>query len=108
MPIRFRCEGGALERLEGGSLTRFVQNYLLADASQVIDLDLVAAARAAGLEPQLTEHLAFQLPLALGGAYEPSNLGVESTALHLGTLSQITVQTSALPEGTPIDRIVED
>lgn len=92
---KFYCEGGSLEVVPDG-INRLLAELIQPGQAGLIDLELVEAARQLGLQPQPGEHLAFKLPLVVGGSYEAANLGVESVELHLGTLCQMSVQVAGL------------
>lgn len=101
--LKIRCEGG--ERcVLSGNLATFLVNSVLSEVPTAYDYDLVTRAFEAGLRPNKCEHLAFVLPLIANGEYDVSNLHVESTALHLGTLGQMSLLNREFEDGTPIRR----
>ena len=101
--VKFYCEGGEIEALDGG-LNWFIAALVDPIAFGALDAELIEAARVSGRWPSDNEHLAFKLPLIAGGERNASNLGIESVALHLGMLAQISRQTLDQDDGTPIAR----
>ncbi len=99
--LRFACEGGEIRRLKGG-LEELVAAFADPSDSDLLDWPLIEAAFQQDLRPGPNEHLAFELPLISGGAYGISNLTTEDIDLHLGVLSQLTVQIAASKAGAPI------
>jgi hypothetical protein len=103
--VKFRCEGGKVEHIEGG-IQSVIDFMVCPDESTLLDLSLVSSAFARGMHPSSDQHLAFRVPLVVGGAYEVGNVSVESIALHLGMLSQLSLKNMTLPEGTPISKFI--
>jgi hypothetical protein len=99
--VKVFCEGGEIEEQDGDFIS-FLRNRILSNQPLAFDFDLANDAWQAGLMPKLDEHLAFRLPLVSGGDYDLSNLQVETVALHLGMLGQMTLKNKSLPEGTKI------
>lgn len=99
---RFLCEGGQIEACLPRLLPDFLERQILGPSPAGLDFGLAAAAWQLGLQPTEQEHLAFKVPLIAGGAYTVDNLGVESAALHLGLLGQLSVQVRGLSDGQPI------
>lgn len=84
--VRVRCEGGEVEAIEGG-INGFIEALL--DPSRIVDMDLATRAFKKKLQPTPGQHLAFKLPLVMGGEESLANLHVESIALHFGVLGQV-------------------
>lgn len=101
--IKFICEGGDIEVLPFLTLTDLLEVGVFPVPS-VLDTKLADSAFAMGLRPALDQHLAFRLPLILGGEYALENLGVESAALHLDILAQASNQIAKERSGTQIMR----
>lgn len=99
---KFFCEGGGIEPCTPSLLSEFLSSEVLTDQPGAFDALLAQEAWSVGLRPALTEHLAFSVPLIVGGEYGVKNLSVEPLALHLGVLAQLTKRVRELPEGTPI------
>lgn len=104
---KFYCEGGKWEDLSFDRLDDFVLEALAGKNCSLYDHELVSEAFQVGLRPTVVEHLAFRLPLIVGGEYALSNLGVEPASLHLGILAQMTARNSKLGDGTRINKFVE-
>ncbi len=98
--IKFYCEGGRAESLEG--INWFIQALATPVESGALDGELLSAAAARGFDPTANEHLAFRVPLIIGGRRDVSNLAVESVSLHLGTLSQLSLRNADLRQSSPI------
>lgn len=101
---KIHCEGGNIDVLETENLETFLRNDVLVKRPTAYDHDLAIAAFNAGVRPGLDEHMSFELPLICGGEYALSNLTIESNALHLGLLGQITLRNQSIPNGTAIAR----
>ena len=101
--VKFYCEGGEIEPLEGG-INWFIEALVDPLGVGALDRGLIEAARTKFRWPSDNEHLAFRLPLIAGGERAASNLGVESVALHLGTLAQISRRNLDQADGTQIAR----
>lgn len=105
---KFLCEGGEIELCKPSTLSDFLREQVLTERPSAFDAEFAAEAFESGLTCSASEHLAFTLPLIAGGEYSLDNLGVESRELHLGTLGQISVANSGLPDGTEIARFREE
>lgn len=101
--VKFYCEGGETEEVPGGFI-RFREALAEPRGAGILDVALLDAAFESGLKPKVQEHLAFRLPLVVGGAYQIDNLEVENVVLHLGTLAQLSVRNASFPDGTVINR----
>lgn len=101
--VKFYCEGGIIEEIPGG-INEFIEGLLNGVGSHLLDGDLLKKAFEAGLQPSANEHLAFELPLIVGGEASVDNLTIETVSLHLGTLSQLTKEGRRYPEGRRIRR----
>jgi hypothetical protein len=98
--IKFHCEGGGIEPLDG--INWFIESLAAPVETGAIDGDLLAAAFAQGIRPEAHEHLAFRMPLIVGGGHDISNVVAEPAHLHLGMLAQLSLRNASLPDGTPI------
>lgn len=96
---KFACEGGAIEACAPGDLQSYIREQILSPTPAAFDSDLAQQAWQAGMMPTEAEHLAFRVPLIVGGEYALANLAVESTELHLGLLGQLSATLRSLPEG---------
>jgi hypothetical protein len=103
--IKFCCEGGKTMVVEQG-INQLIESLIDPARGNLIDLDLFAGAKAKGLVVGENQHLAFHIPLIVGGQYAISNLTIESTDLHLGTLAQLSVKNLEVLAGTKIDKFV--
>ena len=92
--------------MAAASLKELLLNQTCKARPLLWDGELVEAARTHNLKPQLDRHLAFSLPLVLGGDYSVENLCVERSAAHLAMLGGIVSETRSLPDGTKIARII--
>lgn len=100
--VKFWCEGGQVEPIRAESLTTWLLTAVLNDRPSAWDAELAGVAIQHGLEPRKTEHLAFCLPLILGGEYSMKNLEVLDRTAHLCLLGQISRRNSRLQEGSMI------
>ncbi len=105
MFVKFYCEGGKTEEVAGG-LNSLRRAIIDPGISGFFDLSLMEVAFSAGLLPSANEHLAFRVPLIVGGSHEPDNLCVEDIDIHLGTLAQISLRNTTLPDGSRINRFL--
>lgn len=105
--VKFYCEGGEIEALEGG-INWFIEALVDPFGSGALDGELVKAVRLRGKWPSHKEHLAFKLPLIAGGDRTVDNLEVESVDLHLGILAQLSRQNLDQVDGTPIAHFKSD
>lgn len=103
--VRFQCEGGEVETVSGG-VKALIDAFISPETSALLDWALVKTAFQRGLSPNPNEHLAFELPLIAGGDYSIDNITVESTELHLGTLSQLSRELQNYPAGVRITRFI--
>lgn len=101
--VKFYCEGGETESLEGG-INWFMEALVDPFGSGALDGELLKAVRHSGSWPAANEHFAFKMPLIVGGKREVENLEVESVNLHLGVLAQISSFNLSQADGTPIAR----
>lgn len=101
--VKFYCEGGSIEEIPGG-INEFIEGVLDGMDSHLVDRELLKEAFDRGLKPNANEHLAFEMPLVVGGERAVDNLNIESVALHLGTLSQLTQEGKKHSEGQRIRR----
>lgn len=101
--VKFYCEGGQIEPIEGG-INWFIEALIDPLGLGGLDRELVEVARLNGRWPTDKEHLAFKLPLIAGGKRDASNLGVETAALHLGILAQMSSRNLKEADGTHIAR----
>ena len=99
--VKFYCEGGRIEPVPGG-INHFIEAMISPTKSGIIDWGMVIAAFALGKRPNAGQHLAFQIPLIMGGDYDAQNIEIESRALHLGTLSQLTQELLKHPNQSKI------
>lgn len=104
--IKFYCEGEEIELL--GGINWFLGALATPVKSGAIDGQLIAAAAAKGLNPSSNEHLAFTVPLVVGGCRDVSNLAVESVPLHLGMLAQLSLRNASLADEAPIAVFLSD
>ena len=90
--IKFYCEGGEVEVIEGG-INWFLGALSDPIGSGAVDGELLDALKAKfkakKVWPKANQHIAFTLPLGTGGARDVSNLSIESVEVHLGVLSQL-------------------
>lgn len=98
--VKFYCEGGSIEPIHDG-INHFIQSLIEPKETVLLDWSLLNKASQAGKFPAANQHLAFRVPLIVGGSPTEANLAVESVALHLGTLAQLSVRNQALPDKTP-------
>jgi hypothetical protein len=103
-PCKIFCEGAIAQFLDFSDTMEFLLKSVLVDQPTAFDSVLADSAWKNGIRAGVGEHLAFSLPLILGGEYSIFNLGVESTALHLGLLGQLTLKNSILSDATSISR----
>ena len=101
--VKLWCEGGEGEALEGG-INWLIGAFFDPFGSGALDEAILEAALQRGLQPQANEHLAYTLPLVTGGDRTADNLSVESAALHLGTVSQLTRANRGHQDGSAISR----
>lgn len=101
--VKFYCDGGQAEQVPGG-VNQLVESLIEPRRGLLVDFTLLDSAFGAGLVVNAQQHLAFRVPLIVGGTRGVENLCVESVALHLGTLAQIAVRNTSLPEGAMIRR----
>lgn len=90
--VKFCCDDGQVLSIQNG-INQFIEALIDPTRTGLLDLELLAQAEKRGLRPRPDEHLAFRVPLCVGGEYSLANLTVESVALHLGTLSQLVTQS---------------
>jgi len=102
--IKVLCEGAERVALAPNSLGEFLVQKVLVESPTAYDYDLALRAAERGLMHRDTEHLAFELPLIANGEYSETNLQIESPALHLSILGQLSSQIADKEEGTPIRR----
>ena len=102
--VKVFCEGGERIRLEPNSLEEFLLQRVFVETPNAFDYGLVLEAVKSGLRPSEIEHLAFELPLVTNGEYSVANLQIESPALHLSVLGQISIQVDDMEAGTQIGR----
>jgi hypothetical protein len=102
--VKFWCEGGEVEPIKAENLEHWLLRSVVLDRPTVLDIDLAAAAALRGLKPHLDEHLAFSLPLILGGDYDVGNIEVSGNHFHLSLLGQVSVKNRSLPDGVRIRR----
>lgn len=70
--------------------------------------DLAAECWESGLRPQAGQCLSFKIPPVLSGPIDVGNVEVSDLLVHESLLGQIHEGVKDLPEGTVIDRFVED
>ena len=99
--ISFHCEGGSMDVLPNG-INEIRQAIVAGIEAKLVDGMLVNEAFDHGMRPAHDEHLAFKLPLISGGEYTIDNLAVESVALHLGVLSQLSAENLKHGDQSPI------
>lgn len=105
--VKFFCEGGDVEAIPDG-INWFIEALLDPFGIGALDKFLISQSHDLAMTPNADEHLAFKVPLIVGGKREVSNLVVESTAMHLGLLAQLTRRNRELPEGARIDSFRTD
>lgn len=99
--VKFHCEDGQVQSIQGG-ISQFIEALIDPTRTHLVDLDLLSLAEHKGLHPSAQEHLAFRVPLCVGGEYSVANLAVESVELHLGMTLQLVAQSLDAPDGTRI------
>lgn len=102
--IKFWCEGGETQVVEAESIEAWLVSCVLRETPTVWDVALANAVLARGLVPSETEHLAFSVPLIVGGNSEQSNLEVMDREFHLHLLGQLSRKNRSLQEGARINR----
>ena len=103
--LKFHCEGGKTEPLEKG-INHLIEGMIQPHSCGLLDIDLILAAKTNGFTPSASQHLAFRVPLMVGGARDIYNLTIESESLHLGTLAQLYQSTASKNDGTLINRFM--
>src|SRR5262249_40779891 len=103
-PVKFWCEGGAIENLSYDSLEDWLLRTVLVSEPSAFDWRLSSTVAQQYLKPTVTEHLSFTLPLIAGGEYTFDNLEVLDSRFHLNILGQLSVKNLSLPEGIQITR----
>jgi hypothetical protein len=101
--VKFYCEGDEIMEFNDTSLISWLNQKILIDDLEIIDTEM-AYNFLSQKSVQLSEHIAFSLPLMLGGAYDLSNCEVMERNFHLALLGQVVSQVRKYPDGSKIKR----
>ena len=99
--VKFYCEGGETEVIKDG-INWFIASLLNPFTGGALDVGLTQSSQSLGIIPKANEHLAFKIPLVIGGKRDIENIAIESVALHLGTLAQLSRKNLGLSSGAKI------